>query len=137
MSVSDSRALQREKRPQAGDGGCQDSGLGGPLLPPWHFEPLGPREQRSGGGLLVLLGLIGPSRQGEVVLLVHRVAGRYAGSGPSWHCGNSHRKASENCRGYSEEVVDWRVEAGGAEQQLRPGDQPRHRAVRLPTTAQM
>lgn len=29
MSVSDSRALQREKRPQAGDGGCQDSGLGG------------------------------------------------------------------------------------------------------------
>lgn len=117
--------------------GARTVGWGGALLPPWHFEPLGPREQRSGGGLSVLLGLIGPSRQGEVVLLVHRVAGRYAGSGPSWHCGNSHRKTSENCRGYSEEVVDWRVEAGGAEHQLRPGDQPRHRAVRLPTTAQM
>ena len=73
-----------------------------------------------------MLGLIGPSRQGEVALLVHRVAGRYVGSGPSWHCDNSHRKASENCRGYSKEVVDWRVEAGGAEHQLRPGDQLRH-----------
>ena len=29
MSVSDSRVLQGEKKPQAGDGGCQDSGLRG------------------------------------------------------------------------------------------------------------
>ena len=85
---------------------------------------------------MVLLGLIGPCWQGEVTLLVHRVAGRYAGSGPSWHCGNSHRKPSEDCRGDSEEVVGWRVEVGGAEHQLRPGDQPRHRAVCLPTSAQ-
>lgn len=42
MSVSDSRALQGEKRPQAGDGGCQDRGLGGHCCLPGILRPLDP-----------------------------------------------------------------------------------------------
>lgn len=43
MSVSDSCALQGEKRPQAGDGGCQDRGFGDHRCLPGILSPLDPR----------------------------------------------------------------------------------------------